>query len=644
MFYSHTFLARKSPLGTIWMAAHLQNKIKKPHVVATDIPSSVDCIMFPEVPIALRLSAHLLLGVVRIYSKKVDYLWRDSNEIRIRIHTAFGSTDVNLPDDATHAPFHTVTLPDTFELDAWDLDIELSLDGSPDNHIKSREDITLRDQIPAEGNPYVAFFIDEDIRMDISPPAEIPEISPMKKGVPLSAPVANGAGVSDPDPRVQPEASNQSAEETTSQGLPEIEVMRDAVHNSGSENFPEFPDLTTVAIEQNWHSNQNTSGKKTLSPIVEDLLVSGGQSEPFQLHPEPPTSVTLDEAPEGFDAHFSLDRMSPGLVIQPTPPVEKQKAIPRKRKQLFDQFVVLTNEFMKENLRDPSRLVRRRKKLPCTDLDFWRFNNRLRMEHVFQEPSISGLSSNLQNIYRKDFISSKIGSIHTEDAPVKLRGAQSPAPTTVHDMGIEHLRFEEGHVGPSSIPELFPSSSGLPSPSRRHEFTPIHPGSLGPGPEPEPESGMFSGTEVLPEPDIEGSIEPTGIEPGTAMTHYGGHFSLRDTGLSEADDLNFLEAYETPASQPTRYRENEEVGTMSIRTRAVAQYLRRQSPSTPNSKGPSGILSLNKILEGKTRKTSARMFFETLVLKSNGLIDVRQEEPYGDITLTWTQKLLKAQL
>ena len=78
--------------------------------------------MFPEVPIALRLSGHLLLGVVRIYSKKVDYLHHDCNEFLSHIRTAIATIQVNLPEDASHAPFHSVTLPETFELDALNLD------------------------------------------------------------------------------------------------------------------------------------------------------------------------------------------------------------------------------------------------------------------------------------------------------------------------------------------------------------------------------------------------------------------------------------------------------------------------------------------------------------------------------------------
>ena len=36
--------------------------------------------MNPEVPLALRLSGQLLLGVVNIYKKKVLYLYEDCND------------------------------------------------------------------------------------------------------------------------------------------------------------------------------------------------------------------------------------------------------------------------------------------------------------------------------------------------------------------------------------------------------------------------------------------------------------------------------------------------------------------------------------------------------------------------------------
>ena len=71
MFYSQIILAKKGPLGKIWLAAHWDKKLTKVQIFQTDIARSVDSIVKPQVPLALRVSGHLLLGVVRIYSRKV---------------------------------------------------------------------------------------------------------------------------------------------------------------------------------------------------------------------------------------------------------------------------------------------------------------------------------------------------------------------------------------------------------------------------------------------------------------------------------------------------------------------------------------------------------------------------------------------
>ena len=64
-------LAKKGPLGKIWLAAHMEKKVPKIQIVQTNIPESVNDIQNPTVPMALRVSGHLLLGVVRIFSRKV---------------------------------------------------------------------------------------------------------------------------------------------------------------------------------------------------------------------------------------------------------------------------------------------------------------------------------------------------------------------------------------------------------------------------------------------------------------------------------------------------------------------------------------------------------------------------------------------
>ena len=90
MFYSQIILAKKGPLGKVWLAAHWgDKKLGRPQIFNTDISASVDSIVNPTVPLALRVSGHLLLGVVRIYSRKVKYLMTDCHEAMVKIKMAF---------------------------------------------------------------------------------------------------------------------------------------------------------------------------------------------------------------------------------------------------------------------------------------------------------------------------------------------------------------------------------------------------------------------------------------------------------------------------------------------------------------------------------------------------------------------------
>ena len=90
MFYSQIILAKKGPLGKVWLAAHWgDKKLGRQQIFSTDIAASVDSIEHPTVPLALRVSGHLLLGVVRIYSRKVKYLMNDCHEAMVKIKMAF---------------------------------------------------------------------------------------------------------------------------------------------------------------------------------------------------------------------------------------------------------------------------------------------------------------------------------------------------------------------------------------------------------------------------------------------------------------------------------------------------------------------------------------------------------------------------
>ncbi|XP_031282292.1 sister chromatid cohesion 1 protein 2-like isoform X2 [Pistacia vera] len=76
--------------------------------------------------------------------------------------------------------------------------------------------------------------------------------------------------------------------------------------------------------------------------------------------------------------------------------------------------------------------------------------------------------------------------------------------------------------------------------------------------------------------------------------------------------------------------DDQELHEFSARTRTVAGYLHRSFQYHKNRSEDEAV-NLSLLLEGKTKKESARLFYEILVLKSKRFVDVRQGDAYGDI-------------
>jgi len=120
MFYSEALLSKTGPLARVWLAANLERKMGKKDYVTVNLENSIEAIVDQgSAPMALRLSGQLLLGVVRIYSKKAKYLLDDCNEALLKIKMAFRPGNVDLPADQSHVVNSAMlTLPDALtELD-----------------------------------------------------------------------------------------------------------------------------------------------------------------------------------------------------------------------------------------------------------------------------------------------------------------------------------------------------------------------------------------------------------------------------------------------------------------------------------------------------------------------------------------------
>ncbi|TFK18920.1 hypothetical protein FA15DRAFT_674905 [Coprinopsis marcescibilis] len=151
MFYSEAILSRRGPLGRVWLAAHMERKLSKSQTLQTDIEQSVDAIMGEDIEImALRLSGQLLLGVVRIYSRKAKYLLDDCNDALLKIKMAFRPGVVDLTEDQLNVNKTSITLQaNNVDLDLllpdvnWDMDFVDRPLRDQGHHQAQVEDITL---------------------------------------------------------------------------------------------------------------------------------------------------------------------------------------------------------------------------------------------------------------------------------------------------------------------------------------------------------------------------------------------------------------------------------------------------------------------------------------------------------------------
>lgn len=121
MFFSKFMFVKKGALSRVWLAAHEQKKLTRHIILNTSINESVNTIVDPGAPLALRLSGQLLLGLVRIYQKKVRYLQEDCSDALTKMKMVFRVGAVDLPADSAVAPSNAITMPDTFDLMEFDM-------------------------------------------------------------------------------------------------------------------------------------------------------------------------------------------------------------------------------------------------------------------------------------------------------------------------------------------------------------------------------------------------------------------------------------------------------------------------------------------------------------------------------------------
>ncbi|XP_047947640.1 sister chromatid cohesion 1 protein 2 isoform X4 [Salvia hispanica] len=744
MFYSQLLLSKKGALGIIWMAAHCHKRLKKDQVHHTHIPSSVDKILDDGVPVVThRILAFLLLGVVRIYSKKVEYLLNDCHEILNRLCTfktgKSAQAEAGVGISRPQGPSHSITLPARFELDTFDLgldqdamggklrsheqemhadgrgkvsrrsgsfckDIVLPSEAYSSTHTPPRDVLGAHQKqdlsVKSSSNANISLAGVEVLRHarrsleDCVDPIQLDEteneqmhnklfIKDCKNCPTNESGSDSGAAVrllnsrhhSLPSPGIEfmvlddaekeqlnKRASHENVSPNT-KGRSQEEQMYDYLSTKDLQTNIQWP---TSSMESDFVVRLSNNGILplpslemlrgtvfTLEDRLEPMVLDEAEEEQLYDRPSnkrkvgpeleviPPESVKCQK-PESVHVFIltpqpklpATDVGTVGVAAVQTPGRKESAKILKKRKALVDVATVVPNKVLKRWIQeDPIDLKRGRKNIPHTRSQAWRSHKSY--THSFLEPSIPGVSVNLcyNSCYSLETLSVK--------SSVGQDGLEAPTTHGAQER-IPDIRSPITEESPTQTPVV--SSSVADLLSGQTAVTPLV------------LEKPLEQTPPVRSPVAEDFQDQIPIAPGTPVAYFN---SLRsheaETVAADSEILessSSLESIEKCTSsseqlEPDALFQEEtssfkgdslEKDAFSSRTRVIGSYLAKKLLHKRTRKEEE-VLSLSRLLAGKTKKESTIMFYEMLVLKTRDCIDVQQESAYHNILVRETPKL-----
>ncbi|KAJ8259956.1 hypothetical protein GJAV_G00175400 [Gymnothorax javanicus] len=380
MFYTKLFTSKRGPLAKIWLAAHWEKKITKAHVFECNLENTIKELITTQSKIGLRTSGHLLLGVVRIYSRKAKYLLADCNDAFLKIKVAFRPDQTDLPSDNLEATFKVITLPEEFtdfntqlpDINAIEVADHFSL-----NQCRT-EDITLKEDL---GNSFL--LLESDFGAESHQQGGLFDAS-----FPSLATPGDGFG----DEQL---------------GVDFLDFIVDSAENVMPINFspdhtenepPETPPPTAV--------NQVHSDSPGHSPIPRP------QSKAFSLDQ---TTLLVNEE-EGFALEPVSDTLS-----------SERKKVKMKRRLLVDDVKELSNEEIRDQLTNTTGLLCPMDMAPPTRrlMDLKQMGS---VHKLFRSYCVPAMHPHLTQLFPRDLWQRGLGAEQDADAgsPEQMRSLQRP--------------------------------------------------------------------------------------------------------------------------------------------------------------------------------------------------------------------------
>ncbi|XP_004071002.1 double-strand-break repair protein rad21-like protein 1 isoform X2 [Oryzias latipes] len=346
MFYTHLFTSKRGSLAKIWLAAHWEKKLTKPHVFECNLETTVREILSPKMKVGLRTSGHLLIGLVRIYSRKAKYLLADCTIALGKISTAFrpGQTDLCL--GRVEATVKEITLTEDFTAFDVELPHPCDIDIPEDfalNQCRS-EEITLKEDF---GNGFLNLT-----DMGIVSDSLVPSNTVLDRSF---------EGFAQHDDAFGDEDKGLDLLDFLGMSSEPTDLMEELTHES--HESPNDLQNHTVAFEG------NPTVTETPSPNQTTLLTN-------------------------MDVAFALE------PVAITPNSEKRVG-KRKRKLVVDHAKELSNDVIREQLSDFSDLVAALDMAPPTvQLMHWKESGSV--SKLFSQPCSTGLGPPISQLYVKN--------------------------------------------------------------------------------------------------------------------------------------------------------------------------------------------------------------------------------------------------
>ena len=591
MFYSQVILARKGPLGKIWLAAHFDKRLTKNQIFTTDISESVNSVINPATPLALRVSGHLMLGIVRIYSRKVKYLMSDCTEAMWKIKLAFRPGNVDLMLDAQAASNVLIDDPRYFGNVMPDSDYpEL------DEQAFSHDMLTHYNTLKAAKGHLSNNAPQDNFQYDDFDAQSVDSLSRRETSMRslYSSPMIGGKAQLDSGSKVRSETSKASR-------ISDIELMREerirgslsanrtSLSSAGGMNMRMDDDIP--AFEE--QGDENMFGDENVPPL-DDY-----NDQYYEEYQEPLPTTTrmsfnrLSDVGEDALEERSIAESEEVKQTKKAKTKENPKKARKKNKHniTIDERTEISRDIIKQRMQNCDAILRRKPDDPLPKRP--RAEEIMAPERLLAVPNMQGLCPELLDIFAMTMTTGQLPFPQKSKQVDEFQGDEGGAEMMEED--VEQTRYA-GEIDSSRRLSLYSDQQHVeePSPERMDDFG-------------QQDNYFDAGPpfEEYQEENYDKSVLETRMDQ--AIGYVG----------------NVLDVTEKNASGDVG------TGKRNARTQLVLEVLQDQLRDKDE-------ITFSDISTGISRRTAASCFLEVLQLKTWGLIDCRQSAPFDDIFISST--------